>query len=145
MTVLENVLIGSLFGATRGNTEAKRDATELLEFVGLPEREGLRASDLTIAEQKRLEIARALATRPELLLLDEVMAGLNSTEVTLAVDLIKEINGKGITILLIEHIMHAIMGVSQRIIVLHYGRKIAEGTPKEITSNEQVIELYLGE
>ena len=108
-------------------------------------KENLPAGELSVPEQKRLEIARALATEPELLLLDEVMAGLNSSEVVEALSLIKEINDRGITILMIEHIMHAIMGVSDRIIVLHYGRKLAEGTPEEISKNKEVIEVYLGE
>jgi len=145
MTVLENVLVGSLFGASMGMSEARKAAEELLDFVGLSAKSGIPARGLTIYEQKRLEIARALATKPELLLLDEVMAGLTPTEVSSAVELIRKINDGGVTILMIEHVMHAIMGVSDRIIVLHYGRKLAEGTPQEISTNREVIEVYLGE
>jgi len=103
------------------------------------------AKDLTLANQKRLEVARALATQPELLLLDEMMAGLNATETTQAMDLVTKIRDKGITIVMIEHVMKAIMGVCNRIIVLHHGEKIAEGTPQEIASSKKVIEVYLGE
>jgi len=145
MSVLENVLIGALFGASVRMDEARKEARELLSFVGLSGKENLHAKDLTVHDQKRLEIARALATEPELLLLDEVMAGLNLSEVAEALALIKAINERGITILMIEHIMHAIMGVSDRIIALHYGRKLAEGTPEDISRNRKVIEVYLGE
>jgi len=145
MSVLENVLIGALFGASVGMDKARKEGRELLSFVGLSGKENLRAKDLTVHDQKRLEIARALATKPELLLLDEVMAGLNLSEVAEALALIKEINRRGITILMIEHIMHAIMGVSDRIIALHYGRKLADGSPEEISTNRKVIEVYLGE
>ena len=146
MSVLENTLIGALFGASIGSiNEAGKKGLELLSFVGLSGKENLPAGELSVPDQKRLEIARALATEPELLLLDEVMAGLNASEVASALSLIKEINNRGITILMIEHIMHAIMGVSDRIIVLHYGRKLAEGTPEEVCNNKEVIEVYLGE
>lgn len=146
MTVLENTLIGALFGASIGGmNEAGKKGLELLSFVGLSGKENLPAGELSVPDQKRLEIARALATEPELLLLDEVMAGLNASEVVAALSLIKEIKNRGITILMIEHIMHAIMGVSDRIIVLHYGRMLAEGTPEEISKNKEVVEVYLGE
>jgi len=145
MSVLENALIGALFGASVRMDKARKEGRELLSFVGLSGKENLRAKDLTVHDQKRLEIARALATKPELLLLDEVMAGLNLSEVAEALALIKEINRRGITILMIEHIMHAIMGVSDRIIALHYGRKLADGSPEEISTNRKVIEVYLGE
>jgi len=146
MSVLENILIGALFGASTSSMgEAEKEGLKLLSFVGLSGKENLPAKDLGVSDQKRLEIARALATDPELLLLDEVMAGLNPSEVGEALSLIKEINSRGVTILIIEHIMRAIMGVSGRIIVLHYGRKLAEGTPEEISNNKKVIEVYLGE
>jgi len=103
------------------------------------------AKDLTLASQKRLEVARALATNPEILLLDEIMAGLNSTEVTQAMELVRKIRDKGITIIMIEHVMKAIMNVCERIIVLHHGSKIAEGTPQEIAASKTVIKVYLGE
>jgi len=145
MPAYENVATGLLFGALMDKSLIEREVMELLEFVELSEKRDVPAKDLPIAEQKRLEIARALATKPELLMLDEVMAGLNVTEVTYALELIRKINREGITIFLIEHIMHAIMGVSDRIIVLHHGSKIAEGTPAEISNNKKVIEIYLGE
>ena len=146
MTVLENVLLGSLFGASTGTRmpDAEAKAVELLEFVGLSAKQGSLAKDLTIANQKRVEVARALATKPELLLLDEVMAGLNPTEVVQVIELIKKIRNKGITVFMIEHVMKAIMDISDRIIVLHHGEKIAEGTPAEIATSRTVIEVYLG-
>jgi len=146
MTVLENILLGSLFGSPTGMHEvnAKRESLELLEFVGLSAMEGSLAKDLTVANQKRVEVARALATKPELLLLDEVMAGLTPTEVGSAIELIKKIGSRGITVFMIEHVMKAIMTVSDRIIVLHHGEKIAEGIPEEIATNPKVIEIYLG-
>ena len=147
MPVLENVLLGSLFGTSTGmsSADAVREATELLEFMGLSAVRATPAKDLTLANQKRLEVARALATNPELLLLDELMAGLNPTEVAQAIELVTRIRDKGITIFVIEHVMKAIMDISDRIIVLHHGEKIAEGTPKEIATNRTVIEVYLGE
>jgi len=147
MPVLENVLLGSLFGMSTGmsSADAVREATELLEFMGLSAVRATPAKDLTLANQKRLEVARALATKPELLLLDELMAGLNPTEVAQAIELVTRIRDKGITIFVIEHVMKAIMDISDRIIVLHHGEKIAEGTPKEIATNKTVIEVYLGE
>jgi branched-chain amino acid transport system ATP-binding protein len=147
MTVINNVLLGSLFGKSTSMpvTDAEREAREALAFVGLSEKEGLPAKDLGIAAQKRLEIARALATKPQVLLLDEVMAGLNSTEVAQAIELIKEIWNKGISVFMIEHVMKAVMGMADRIIVLHHGEKIAEGTPEAIAKNRKVVEVYLGE
>jgi len=124
--------------------DAEREATELLEFVGLSTLEAVLARDLPIANQKRLEVARALATKPELLLFDELMAGLTPTEVAQAMELITKIRDKGITIFMIEHVMKAIMSICDRIIVLHFGTKIAEGKPEEIAANKKVIEVYLG-
>jgi len=147
MSVFENVLAASLFGTKRTISvpDAEREAAELLEFVELsPVREML-ARDLAIAHRKRLEVARALATKPDLLMFDEVMAGLNPTEVAQAMELITKIREKGITIFMIEHVMKAIMNVCDRIIVLHHGSKIAEGTPEEIATSRTVIEVYLGE
>ena len=106
---------------------------------------GALTKDLTVVNQKRLEVARALASNPELLMLDEVMAGLNPTEVSQAIELIRKINTKGITVLMIEHVMAAIMSVCGRIIVLHHGVKIADGTPQQIANNKTVVEVYLGE
>jgi branched-chain amino acid transport system ATP-binding protein len=147
MSVLENVLLGSFFGApnSMSSAVATREATELLEFVGLSAMRATPAKDLTLANQKRLEVARALATRPEILLLDELMAGLNPTEVAQDMELITRIRDKGITIFMIEHVMKAIMSVCDRIMVLHHGEKIAEGTPQEIATSRTVVEVYLGE
>jgi branched-chain amino acid transport system ATP-binding protein len=147
MPVLDNVLLGSMFGTSDGmsSTDAVTEATGLLEFVGLSPVGATFAKDLTLVNQKRLEVARALATKPELLLLDELMAGLNPTEVAEAMELITRIRDKGITILMIEHVMKAIMGICDRIMVLHHGKKIAEGTPQEIATSKTVVEVYLGE
>ena len=147
MTVFENVLLGSLFGKSEdiNESDAKRESLELLEFVGLSEVSATPAKELTLANQKRLEVARGLATKPELFLLDEVMAGLNPAEVAQAMELVTMIRDKGITIFMIEHVMKAIMSVCDRIMVLNHGVKIAEGTPEEITTNKKVIEVYLGE
>jgi branched-chain amino acid transport system ATP-binding protein len=146
LSVLENVRLASLFGNPKKPTEseATKEALELLDFVGLKDISSP-AKDLTLGNQKRLEMARALAARPDLLLLDELMAGLNQTEVGEAMDDIREIRSKGVTIIMIEHVMKAIMNVCDRIIVLNYGKKIAEGTPQEIANSKTVIEVYLGE
>jgi len=147
MPVLHNVVLGSYFGMSPGmsSADAAREATELLEFVGLSAVKGTPAKDLTLANQKRLEVARALATNPELLLLDEIMAGLNPAELAQAMELVTKIRDKGITIIMIEHVMKAIMNVCERIMVLHHGQKIAEGTPQEIATSKTVIKIYLGE
>jgi branched-chain amino acid transport system ATP-binding protein len=147
MPVLDNVLLGLFFGTSTGmsSRDAVREATDLLEFVGLSAVRGTPAKDLTLAKQKRLEVARALATNPELLLLDEMMAGLNPAEVAQAMELVTEIRDKGVTIIMIEHVMEAIMNVCERIMVLHHGQKIAEGTPQEIATSNTVIKVYLGE
>jgi branched-chain amino acid transport system ATP-binding protein len=147
MPVMDNVLLGSLFGTPAGmlSADAAREATELLEFVGLSAVRATPAKDLTLVNQKRIEVARALATKPELLLLDELMAGLNPTETAEAMELITRIRDKGITIFMIEHVMKVIMSVCDRIMVFHHGEKIAEGTPKEIATSQKVIEVYLGE
>lgn len=147
LPVIENVRAGAFFGESKSvsSITATRESLELLEYVGLSQVANTPARDLTLANQKRLEVARALATKPELLLLDEMMAGLTQTEVAQAMQLISSIRDKGITIVMIEHVMTAIMNVCNRIIVLHHGKKIAEGTPQEITQSEKVIEVYLGE
>jgi branched-chain amino acid transport system ATP-binding protein len=144
--VIGNVLLGSLFGISTdtSSAEATQKAMESLEFVGLSSMTAIPAKDLTLANQKRLEVARALATKPELLLLDELIAGLNPAETAQAMELVTKIRDKGITILMIEHVMKAIMSICDRIMVLHHGEKIAEGTPAEITTNQKVIEVYLG-
>lgn len=147
LSVMENVLLGAFFGG-EGRTaspDALEAAAKALEFVGLSEAAATPARDLTLANQKRLEVARALATRPELLLLDEMMEGLNPTEVNRAMALVKQIQEKGITVVMIEHVMKAIMNVCGRIMVLHHGAKIAEGTPQEVSTHKTVIEVYFGE
>jgi len=146
LSVIENVRAGALFGAPRkiSRADAEKETNELLEFVGLSQMALIPARDLTLANQKRLEVARALATQPEVLLLDELMAGLTNTEVAQAMELVKKISKRGVTIIMIEHVMKAIMNVCDRIIVLHHGQKIAEGTPQEIVKNPKVIEVYLG-
>lgn len=147
ISVMENVIIGAFFGAAKGmnRTEAIGKSEEILDFVGLGDKQTQRAKDLTLSHQKRLEVARALATNPELLLLDEIMAGLTQTEVTEAMGLINRMRERGITIIMIEHVMKAIMNLCGRIIVLHHGAKIAEGTPQEIAESKSVIEVYFGE
>jgi branched-chain amino acid transport system ATP-binding protein len=147
MPVLANVVLGSYFGTSSSisSADAVEEAAALVEFVGLSALQAVPAKDLTLANQKRLEVARALATRPELLMLDELMAGLTHTEVAQAIELVARIRERGITVIMIEHVMTAIMSVCERIIVLHHGAKIAEGTPKEIATSKEVIEVYLGE
>jgi branched-chain amino acid transport system ATP-binding protein len=148
LTVLENVAVGAMFGAGgHGRTaeQARRRAREVLERVGLIGRAADSASELTISDLKRLELAKALAMDPELLFLDEVMAGLNPTEVESAMELIRGINRDGVTLFVIEHVMKAIMGISDRVVVFHFGKKIAEGEPRAVVEMPEVIEAYLGE
>lgn len=147
LPVMANVILGLHFGASSkmSSGEKARRASEYLDFVGLSDVKMTPAKDLTLANQKRLEVARALATGPELLLLDEMMAGLTQTEVVQAMDLINNIREKGITIIMIEHVMRAIMNVCERILVLHHGAKIAEGTPEKVANSKKVIEVYFGE
>ena len=147
MPVLSNVMLGSYFGMSSGGSsaDALREANKWLEFVGLSTVKDTPAKDLTLANQKRLEVARALATKPELLLLDEIMAGLNATEVAESMELVARIRERGIAVIMIEHVMKAIMNICDRIMVLHHGAKLAEGTPKEIATSKEVIKVYLGE
>jgi branched-chain amino acid transport system ATP-binding protein len=147
LTILDNIMLGSYYGIQHGasTSEALKEAHDLLEFVGLSDLKAVYGKDLTLVNQKRLEVARALATRPDLLLLDELMAGLNATEVSEAMELVKRIQKRKITIIMIEHVMRAIMNICDRIIVLHHGVKIAEGNPQEIANSHTVIEVYLGE
>jgi len=146
LTVLENVMVGSCFGhEQRSLGEAEDIADEVMAFVGLAERRDDLAASLNVAQKKRLELARALSARPFLLLLDEVLAGLNPTEIAEMVEVVCQIRDQGVTILIIEHVMHALMNVSDRVIVLNYGSQIAEGTPDEVANNPDVIEAYLGD
>src|SRR5476651_78868 len=143
MTVLDNVMVGA-FLRDRSPDCARMKAREAIDFVGLSARESTAARDLTTIDQRRLEMARALATQPRLLLLDEVMAGLNPAEVDQAVALIGKLSSRGLTIVIVEHLMGAIMAVAKHIVVLDHGQKIAEGSPTEIVQNPEVIRAYLG-
>jgi branched-chain amino acid transport system ATP-binding protein len=146
LSVLQNAMAGACFGhEQRPLNQAREIADEVLAFVGLAERRDMLAASLNVAQKKRLELARALAARPYLLLLDEVLAGLNPAEITDMVQVVRRIRDQGVTIFIIEHVMHALMNVSDRVIVLDYGQQIAEGTPEEIANDPRVIEAYLGD
>jgi len=145
MSVLENVIVGACFGREHQSMrEARATALEVLERVGLADRANSSARALTLAGKKRLEVARALAARPKLLLLDEVLAGLNPTEIGQMIALILSIRDGGVSVFMIEHVMQAIMNLSDRIVVLNLGRKIAEAPPAEVVKNADVVEAYLG-
>jgi branched-chain amino acid transport system ATP-binding protein len=143
MTVLANVMTGA-FLRDKSIEAARARARKAIDFVGLSAREHVPARDLTTIDQRRLELARALATEPRLLLLDEVMAGLNPTEIDQAVALVGKLSKRGLTIVIVEHVMRAIMAVARHIVVLDHGQMIAEGNPKEVVANEEVIRAYLG-
>jgi branched-chain amino acid transport system ATP-binding protein len=147
MTALENVTVGALFGRkeAKDNTDSIHKAKELLDFVGLgKEKFNLPAKNLNVIELRRVQLARALATSPKLLLLDELLTGLTPKESDEAIALIKRINKQGVTLLIVEHIMRVIMGLCDRVAVLHHGEKICEGKPKEVCDDENVIKVYLG-
>jgi branched-chain amino acid transport system ATP-binding protein len=147
MPAIQNVSLAALFGAPKrvSTAEAAKKAGELLDFVGLSVDKTIPAGGLTMANQKRVEVARALATKADMLMLDELMAGLTPTETAEAMELVTRIRDRGITVFMIEHVMKAIMGICDRIMVLHHGEKIADGTPQEIATSKKVIEVYLGE
>jgi branched-chain amino acid transport system ATP-binding protein len=146
LTALENVVAGRAYGRLPAShiQRARSEAEEILELTGLSNKRLHRAASLGLVDRKRLEIARALATRPKLLLLDEMFAGLNTAEVDDAIDLVKKIRDAGVSLIVVEHVMKVIMGISDRVVVLAVGAKIADGPPEEVVSDEQVIKAYLG-
>ena len=144
LTVLDNVIVGALKREPRV-AQARRDALDILEKLGLAPRCDQPAASLTLPDRKRLEVARALATRPRLLLLDEVMAGMRPTECDRMVEVFQALNRDGLTILLIEHVMRAVMALAERVVVLNHGQIIANGTPAEVVHDPAVLECYLGE
>jgi branched-chain amino acid transport system ATP-binding protein len=148
MTVRQNTAMGALFGQPQGRLQpsaALRQADAVLELVGLGDRRHQPVTSLTVPDRKRLEVARALAMRPRLLLLDEVMAGLNHVEVDQALEMVRRVQASGVTIVLIEHVMKVIVGVCRRVLVLNFGRPLVEGPPAEVLRDRRVIEAYLGE
>jgi branched-chain amino acid transport system ATP-binding protein len=147
MTALQNVIVGRMYSTEpiRSMREAEKDCRSILDFVGLGGKTESQVASFGVIDRKRLEVARALATRPRLLLLDEMMSGLNPSEMNEAIRLVKAISGRGITLMVVEHVMKAILDLSHRLVVLNYGEKIAEGAPREVLKNPTVVEAYLGE
>jgi branched-chain amino acid transport system ATP-binding protein len=148
LTVLENVLVGAIYGKKRETydlQQIQRSSAALLERLGLGPKKNHTVANLTLEDKKRLELGKALSTQPELLLLDEVMAGLNPTEIKELIQLLKTIRGEGMTLIVVEHVMHAVMDLADRICVLHHGEKIADGPPAVIVKDKKVISSYLGE
>jgi len=147
MTAIQNVMVGKLYGGKSAENvkKAEQSCRRILEFVGLEGKESVEAHTFGTVDRKRLEIARALATEPELLLLDEMMSGLTPTEMEQALKLVKAISDSGVTLIVVEHVMKAIMNISSKLVVLNYGEKIAEGNPQEVVSDQKVVDAYLGE
>ena len=146
MTVVQNLMVSRVFGrkAAQSLAQANVESREILDFVGLDGKENVVARNLTLAYRKRLELGRALASKPQLLLLDELMAGLNSVEVEATMRLVQSIRDSGITVVMVEHIVKVLMGICNRMIVLSAGEKIVEGPPEQVVSDKRVIEAYLG-
>ncbi len=144
LSVLDNVMVGA-YNRTNDSKESKKKAEEIIEFLGMQDMEGMTAGSLSVAHRKRLEVAKALATDPKIILLDEAMAGLRPTETDEMIELVRQISRQGIALLLVEHVMKVIMSLAERIVVIHHGEKIAEGTPQQICQDKAVIDAYLGE
>jgi branched-chain amino acid transport system ATP-binding protein len=147
MSTLKNVMVGRAYGSSpaRSMQEVEKESRELLEFTALASKSSVPAGQLGLVYRKKIELARALATRPKLLLLDEVMAGLNPTEMMETVELLKKVRNSGVTMIVVEHVIKALFSMTDRVVVLSAGEKIAEGTPHEIAGNKEVIRVYLGE
>jgi branched-chain amino acid transport system ATP-binding protein len=144
LSVRDNVMVGA-YNRTNDKKVARQKAEEIIEFLGMQEMEGMTASSLSVAYRKRLEVAKALATDPKIILLDEAMAGLRPIETDHMIDLVRQVSNQGIALLLVEHVMRVIMSLAERIVVIHHGEKIAEGKPQEIVHDKEVIDAYLGE